>query len=201
MDKNSVSYKFARIISTTFVPPSFTILLLPFFAFVFESTLRNQMTIILVALTFGFSFQIIMVMYLIRKGKVVDIDATLKEERSLPFSIAIILYTPGLFILLYFNINIITVSFWFCYISDTLILILINRYWKISAHAIGASGPVAALTLVSPKTGFFFFLLLIIICWSRIKLKKHTLLQVIAGSLFGFVMTLVQMKLFLKYFH
>jgi membrane-associated phospholipid phosphatase len=64
-----------------------------------------------------------------------------------------------------------------------------------SAHAMGAAMPLGALIYLDEP--FFIFIssfLLLIICFARIYLKVHTLLQVIAGSLIGFTVAFVLLK-------
>ncbi|MGE5680126.1 MAG: phosphatase PAP2 family protein [Bacillota bacterium] len=191
----SKSYIAARIVSTLFVPPSLTIIIFTFFAFYYEQSVTELLTVLCVAYSFGFIFPIIMFIYLRKKGKIIDQDASLKEERTVPFFIAVMMYAAGFLILVYSGANAITSSFWFCYISNTLIVILINKYWKISAHALGISGPLAAITYALGVKGFVFIFLLFIVGWSRIRLKRHTLLQVIAGGVLGFVLTYFQMSI------
>ena len=118
--------KLARIISTLFVPPSFTIIVFTLFAFILESDTIKTVVTILVAFLFGFTAQIILFVVFRRRGKIVDLDASVKEERSVPFLISVGFYLIGLILLITFKVNIITIAFWFCYISNTLITIL----WK-----------------------------------------------------------------------
>lgn len=194
------SAKIARIISTLFVPPSFTILVFAYFAIVLEPYLINKIILISDALTFGFAFHIIFFFYLRRKGTLADGDASIKEERSLPYLVAVLFYILGLIILVYYKINIISIAAWFCYISNTFVIYLINKKWKISAHAMGAGGPLAAITFVLGPVGMIFAVLLFLISWARVKLKMHSISQVIAGGLFGFISTFLQMYLIIHYF-
>ncbi|MGE5400804.1 MAG: hypothetical protein ACM3S2_10395 [Ignavibacteriales bacterium] len=145
MEERTFSHKAARIISTIMVPPSFTILIFIYFAFSLETSTRNIFLVIAVALSFGFLFQILMFFFFRRRGMIADMDASVKEERTLPFFVAVVIYLCGLIVLIQGKVNPLTVSFWFCYISNTLIVIFINRHWKISAHALGAAGPLGAL--------------------------------------------------------
>ncbi|MCK7524460.1 MAG: hypothetical protein MZV64_45960 [Ignavibacteriales bacterium] len=142
------SHKLARIISTVFVPPSFTIIIFTIFAFQLESESSKQAATILIALVFGFIAPIVLFLILRKKGKLADQDASIKEERTIPFLIAIVFYLIGLMLMIKYQLNIISIAFWFCYISNTLITIFINKFWKISAHAMGAAGPFAAITFV-----------------------------------------------------
>ncbi len=194
------SGKIARIISTTFVPPSFTLIVFTFFAFFLENDPSKRFTVILVSFIFGFSLHILLFLFFRKNGQLVDIDASIKEERTTPFLIAEIFYAIGLIIFIYKHINIISIAFWFCYISNTLIIVLINKYWKISVHAMGSSGPLASIIFVVGPLGIVFILVPIIVGWSRIKLKCHTTAQVLTGALFGFLSTYLQIVLIVKWF-
>ncbi len=196
-----LSDRAARIISTIFVPPSFTIIVFTYFAFMFETDPFKRFIVISVALTFGFILHVFLFLFFRRKGMLADMDASIKEERTLPFAIAVLFYLTGLFILIYEHVNIISIAFWFCYISNTIIIILINKYWKISAHAMGASGPLAAVVFAAGVPGLWLAVIPAIVGWSRIKLKCHSLSQVLAGAALGFVSTYLQMLLITGWFN
>jgi len=194
------SHKFARFISILFVPPSFTIIIFTIFAFTLESESSKQIATILIALVFGFIAPISLFLILRKKGKLADQDALIKEERTFPFIVAILFYLIGIILMIKLNLHIISIAFWFCYISNTLITIFINKYWKISAHAMGASGPLAALTVVFGLLGLILLPVVILVGWSRIELKCHNLSQVMVGILLAFISVYIQMNLILKYF-
>lgn len=192
--------KLARIISTLFVPPSFTIIVFTIFAFILETEPLQRVITILTATIFGFTAQIILFVVLRKRGKIVDLDASVKEERSIPFLISVGFYLIGLILLILFKVNIITIAFWFCYISNTLITIAINRSWKISAHAMGAAGPLAAITYVFGPIALLFSVVVFLVGWSRIQLKVHNLLQVLVGTIFAFASTYLQIFFAVKWF-
>lgn len=192
--------KLARFISTLFVPPSFTIIVFTIFAFSLESELYKSVVTILVAFLLGFAAQIILFVVLRKKGKIVDLDASVKEERSIPFLISVGFYLVGLIILIIFEVNIITIAFWFCYVSNTLFTIVINKYWKISAHAMGAAGPLAAITYVFGPIALVFSIIVLLVGWARIHLKVHSFFQILAGILFAFASTYLQILLVVKLF-
>ncbi len=199
--KNSLSNKAARIISTLFVPPSFTIIIFTFLAFHLEQEFEKKIVTLAVAYALGFAAPVILFLYLRKRNLIIDGDASIKEERTLPFSVAILFYIAGLALLIYFEVNIIITAFWFCYISNTLITIFINKYWKISAHAMGAAGPLAALTFLFGYTAIYFSIIVLLVGWSRIKLKCHTFAQVAAGTVLAFLSTFLQIYLIVDYFY
>ena len=200
-DNMKFNDKLARVISTIFVPPSFTIIVFTLFAFILETESLKITITILVAFIFGFTAQIILFIFFRKKGKIVDLDASVKEERTTPFFISVGFYLVGLILLIIFKVNIISIAFWFCYISNTLVTIFINKYWKISAHAMGASGPLAAVIYAFGPVSLIFLLLVLFIGWSRIQLKVHNFTQVAAGILFAFFSTYLQIYLIVKWFN
>jgi len=197
--KNTLN-KLARFISTLFVPPSFTIIVFTWFAFVFESDSLKIIITIAVAFIFGFIAQIILFLVFRKKGLIADLDASVKEERTAPFFISMGFYFIGLIILIVSQVNILSIAFWFCYLSNTFFTLLINKHWKISAHAMGASGPLAAVTYAFGPLALVFGILVTLIGWSRIQLKVHTLPQVLIGILFAFASTYLQILLVVKWF-
>jgi len=148
----------------------------------------------------GFAAPIILFVILRKQRKIVDLDASVKEERTTPFLISVGFYLIGLIILIIFHVNIISIAFWFCYISNTLVTILINKHWKISAHAMGAAGPLAALTYVFGPIALLFAIIVFLVGWSRMKLKVHNFAQVMAGVLLAFVSTYLQIYLIVRFF-
>ena len=192
--------KFARFISILLVPPSFTIIVFALFAFTLETETIKIIVTILTALIFGFISPIILFFILRKKGKLKDIDASIKEERTFPFFIAVVFYSAGLVVLILFNVNLISIAFWFCYISNTLLTILINKYWKISAHSMGATGALAAGFYVFGLPVLLFGIIVLLLGWARIYLKMHSLSQVIAGIILAFVSVFLQMTIIVNLF-
>jgi len=192
--------KLARIISTIFVPPTFTIIIFTLFAFHLETEPVQRYITILVALIFGFISPIVLFLYYRNKGKIIDLDASIKEERTVPMSISVIFFIVGLLLLITFNINIVSIAFWFCYISNTLIAIIINKNWKISAHTMGAAGPLAASFFLFGTIALMFSVVVVLVGWSRIQLKCHSIGEVIAGGILAFISTYIQIYLIVSYF-
>jgi len=155
---------------------------------------------IFVAVIFGFISPIVLFLYYRNKGKIIDLDASIKEERTIPMSISVVFFIVGLSILIASKINIVSIAFWFCYISNTLMAIIINKNWKISAHTMGAAGPLAAVTFLFGPITLMFLVIVVLVGWSRIQLKCHNFSQVMAGGIFAFISTYLQIYLIVSYF-
>ena len=61
---------------------------------------------------------------------------------------------------------------------------------------IGVSAPMSALFYFHSNYAFLLIPLALILVWARLKLKMHTVLQIVAGFLFGFLLTLLQLIIF-----
>lgn len=138
-----------------------------------------------------------MTMVIWSKKKNVDIDIPARENRNVPLFIVILIYFLGFLVLIALNAPLLTSALMFCYFSNTLIVYFINKYWKISIHSMGVAGPTTALIFAFRPVGFILGLILPLVMWSRVYLKKHTMNQVIAGAILGFLSTATQ--LFMSY--
>lgn len=191
-------YSIARLISAVFIPPTFTLLAFIFLAFTYELNLFNKIYLLVVTLIFGVTLQISSFIFFYKRGMISDIDAANKNERSIPFLASIIIFTFGFILLLIPKINLISLSFWFCYISNTFFIILINKYFKISVHALGVSSFIALFVFIFGVSAMILMIILFVVSWSRVHLKIHTISEVTAGAALGFISVYLQLLLFLR---
>jgi len=195
--RNSL-YKIARISSTFFVPPTLTLFSFSFLGLQFEPTIVNQVVVIGSGFLWTFLIPIIFFVIMLKKKKIINQDAELKEERTFPFLFGLSLLLIGYFLLRTFNIQPLILTFWLCYIINTMVIILINKTWKISIHALGIAAPLALFSFMGSWIAVPLLFLLFLVGWSRIYLKCHTFAQVITGAFFGFLSTYLQLYLFLR---
>ncbi|HAB51715.1 MAG: hypothetical protein A2315_09935 [Ignavibacteria bacterium RIFOXYB2_FULL_35_12] len=190
--------KFARVISTIFIPPILTLISFIYLALTFENYNNIKIYLIVIATILGFILQIASFIYFYRKGLVSDVDAKNKKERTIPYLVSIIIYIAGFILLLICQVSNISIAFWFCYISNTFLVILINRYLKISIHAMGVSGPLALFTFILGFQTLLLLPILFAVGWSRIKLNCHSITEVFTGALLGYISVYIQLSIFLK---
>lgn len=119
-----------------------------------------------------------------------------RKKRTKPFTVAILSYFIGFVILVLMGAPPIFSGLMFSFFFNTIIMTFINARWKISVHASGVA--TATTTLVYHFAHPFAPLLLaftIPVCWSRVELKAHTKLQVVAGAVITILLTWVQLTL------
>ncbi|MDI6644017.1 MAG: PAP2 family protein [Methanobacteriaceae archaeon] len=129
--------------------------------------------------------------------KKVEMDMPNKSDRIYPLLTVILSYIIGTIVLYVLKAPAIVTVLMFCYLFNTVIVLLINFFWKISIHVMGVSGPAPALIYVFGFWGIIFVLVIPMVMWSRFYLKRHTFNQVLVGALLGFSLTTIQIYLIL----
>ena len=187
---------FAGFISAITHPP---LVAIPVFILInyFILGWNNFLLITLVCLIFGTFLPVITALFWIKKRNI-DIDITNRVERTFPLIYAIISYLIGVIVLYAAGAPLVTTVLMFCYFSNTLIVLFINHFWKISIHAMGVAGPTAALIYVFGYSGILFGLTIPFVMWSRVYLKKHNIPQVLAGAAYGLIVTGLQFYLLIS---
>jgi hypothetical protein len=117
-----------------------------------------------------------------------------REERTIPLVIATILYLTTSFIIFRFPLPLFLKSFLYAFAFISLIVTIINFWWKISLHSVGAGALMALVLILSFKmyTSLLLYLIPVIlvsglILSSRLILNLHTPRQVWLGFLTGFL--------------
>jgi membrane-associated phospholipid phosphatase len=137
-----------------------------------------------------------LVVLMVKSGVAGDMELTDKRERLMPYLLFIASHMVCLFYLLKMQL-----PYWILIMFPGICLALslalcINFLWKISIHALGAGGLFGAVTGIAHTqmlNPYWLFIALLIagglVCTARIILGKHTLMQVCAGFLLGFICT------------
>ncbi len=187
---------FSSIISFVFHPMLISLVAFYLLLFGMGTIATNAFSVLIVCFIFSNLIPISTVLVLKKMGKISDLDASKKEQRIFPLTLGILYSGIAFLILVKINADPLVQGLMFCYMSNTIITILITRYWKISIHAMGVGGPIAALWVAGFQFPIPAFLILIAVSYARVVLKAHTVLQVIAGTLGGLIFTYIQLQLF-----
>lgn len=189
--------KLARIISTIFIPPVNLFIAIVYLIIIYESDSFKILYSLSVSFVFIVAAPIAFFVSMLRANRIVNQDAVIKEQRTIPYLVGIAFLTAGTLLLVYQDIHSMILAFWLIQIVNSIVLIIINKYWKISAHAMGIGSPAG---LIYYLLGFIPILPVIIIFlltgWSRYYLKCHTILQIIAGGLMAFILTYLQLIIY-----
>ncbi len=183
--------KTAKLISYIFTPTTFALIAFLVLSYFVEQP-SNKHTVAAVSVLFGAILPFGYILFLLRRESVTHLDVPIREQRTGPYVVSVLIYAVGFLVLYFMKAAVPVCALMFCYATNTLVVAIINTRSKISAHAMGASGPLTLLVIVFGWKVLPAFLLVIIISWARVELKAHTKAQVTAGTLLGILLTAIQ---------
>jgi len=136
------------------------------------------------------------VFWLYATGRISDLDMSIRAERERVFVVFVIFFALGTIDLWLIGAPAIITASMAGYAVSSLVVQWITRYWKISTHALGITAPLIALCVLYGTRPLPFLVLIPIVCWARVYLRAHTVLQVLAGVGLATVSTVVVFRLF-----
>jgi membrane-associated phospholipid phosphatase len=125
------------------------------------------------------------VLWLYATDRITDLDMSVRSERERVFGIFVVFYALGTLVLWLVHAPALMTASMAGYTAAALVTQYITRYWKISTHALGITAPLVVLIYLYGAEPLPFLILIPIVGWSRVWLRAHTVLQVIAGTLLG----------------
>jgi membrane-associated phospholipid phosphatase len=180
----------AEILSLVFSAPSIAfiaVVIFTLFSPIGIGPFLTQTVSILLGTLFLAILPIAPVAYYARKGTI-DIDISDRTKRPKFFALSLVGYSLGAvsFGLLH-SIPMMVLSI--AYVFVTLSVTVISFFWKVSVHTTGIAGPVTGLTYVFGCRAVPMYLLLLPVGWARLRLKAHTIMQLVAGIAVAFIVT------------
>lgn len=126
-----------------------------------------------------------------------------RSERAIPLILTSVLYLVTVFIIYKFPIPVFLKSFFFATCFLSILVTLINFWWKISLHSVGVGALIATVLILSFKmySPLVWFLVSTVIAGgfvlsSRLSLNSHNPQQVWFGFLTGFLGLVLFMMFF-----
>ena len=147
-----------------------------------------------VGILFGTVFPALYVLRLKRRGEIGEWDVQDRNLRLKPLAWGVASYLLGFTLMALAGARGIPLGLMFCYATNTLVVLVVTRWWKISVHALGISGPLAACHMAFGAAVYPWWGLLPLVAASRVYLGRHTVMQVTAGALLGLMLTVAQIQ-------
>jgi membrane-associated phospholipid phosphatase len=169
-----------------------------------------------VALVFFCLVPLAYVVRMIRRGEARTLEVREQHSRLKPFLVGIVSYAVGIVVMATTGTTAVPllVALALLYPINTALLVLINLRWKISIHMTSLAGFVSILLFVAmtvwrslpPGTELVLTVvtvapllaLLPLLMWARIRVKAHSLGQVVAGTVFGLLVPVVELFMIVR---
>jgi len=127
------------------------------------------------------------IMYLVRKGIVTDFHLNVRKERTKPFLIMTANTAVVFLVMLLLGAPKLILIVIATAVLQLFFMLLITLRWKISGHCTAVAGLVVLALALFGENLLPSTLLIPLVAWSRIRLKRHTPAQTVAGSFMGAV--------------
>ncbi len=124
-------------------------------------------------------------LWLLRKGAVSDLDVQIRAERWRPLLAAQFGMVVALALFLLYGAPPLMVALAGGLLVYTALAFAITLWWKISMHAAAAAAIVALLVAQVGAPAAPLLAGIPLMAWARVRLKRHTLAQTIAGAALG----------------
>lgn len=121
----------------------------------------------------------------VRHGHVTDLDVQLREQRKGSLLVTIAGFGVSWLVMHIGHAPVLFKMMAGAGFVQWLIVFLITLRWKISAHTSSAAGVTMLILHVFGLAAAPLVISIPLIAWSRVKLRRHTLGQTIAGALLG----------------
>lgn len=205
---NKVIVGGARFLSTAMSPllmPTYGALLVLWTSILCTLPSGTRMTVLAVVLGITGALPVIVIGLLDHYGIITNKRLINRRERLIPYAFSILCYIGATFYLQHIHAPQWFVMFMAGATLACLVSMVVNLWWKISAHMTGIGGIVALLYQIHLQglSAFDYFWLLSITMLiagilgsARMIMRRHGLLQVVAGFINGYFCVTLLMKLF-----
>jgi membrane-associated phospholipid phosphatase len=130
------------------------------------------------------------VFWLVKKKIVSDFHIPIRSQRIRPMVFMLVTTLITLFLLIELHTPRFVMILSLVAFGQLIIIFMITLKWKISGHAAAVSTFSALCWLFYGSLAGFVFILIPIVIWARLRLKRHTPLQTLGGTVLG-LLTLV----------
>jgi membrane-associated phospholipid phosphatase len=128
---------------------------------------------------------LILLLVLVRLGKVTDHHVSDRKQRAPVLLMALGSILAGLLVLEAAGAPRSVVAMVLAVVGGVVVLAAVSPFWKMSGHAAAISCSAVIAVLMLGPAWAPLLLLVPAVGWSRVVLRAHTVAQVVAGSLFG----------------
>ncbi len=176
-----ISQRFARIFSAILSPPMIalgTVIVFAFFSPIGTGLLIPWQSFFL-GLVFIVIGPILPLSILVARGRL-TVDVKNRRDRPLLYLAAILVYSTGALIALFFmNHTMMVIAI--AYVGVTTAIAVVSLWWKVSAHTSGVAGPITGLIWVYGIIVIPFMLLALVVSWARWYQNLHSVKQLVGG--------------------
>ena len=176
---------FATVISRIFDPPV-VLSILTIIGVAASDISHRGITALFLLLPLFVGIPLAYFVWLLKTHKIHNLDVSNRKERVRPLIGLLLFLLIDIVVISLFD-NPFLLNMFFLYFVWVLGFLLITLVWKISGHTGVATLAAGLLVLWFGREYLPLFVIVPVVAWARIVRHDHTILQVIAGSLYSLI--------------
>ncbi|MBC8099029.1 MAG: hypothetical protein H7Y11_06265 [Armatimonadetes bacterium] len=189
-------YAWARLVSDILSPPMIWAMLAFPIAFRNAPSTGQALLWALVYILLGCVLPVMYIVLMVKRGKITDIHMRVRQQRLLPFLVSLVCMTIAWWTLRLMGAPAVVPLFALFSLVQIAVMALITLVWQVSMHAMSISGAVVALGFLFGGAAALVALpFVVLVGAARLKLKRHTLAQVLVGAALGGVIPFILLTL------
>ncbi|MAG35535.1 MAG: hypothetical protein CL878_04720 [Dehalococcoidia bacterium] len=190
--------RLARLIGIVFMPPLIAISALIVLSVHLVVEPLAVARVIVVSSLFIAVIPAVYIGWLMRRQRIRGgLDLVIAEERLRPYLVSTLSCAMGAVVLIRLSAPQYIWALALGYALLGVMMAAITQHWKISMHAAGSALPSTALLNVLGPTALPGILVVPLVCWARVRSRRHTVPQVAGGTLLGSLVAWLDFALFL----
>ncbi len=181
-----LDWSWARLVSNLLSPPMVWAALA--FPIAFREA-ESQTQALMWAVVYGVMVCLLPVLYIavmVWRGKISDMHMRHRRERMIPFMVSLVCTTIAWWTLRFMGAPSVLPVLAIFTLVQIAIMTAITFVWQISMHTMTIGGAAMAIAVIfGTSVGMLFVPIAVLVSAARLKLKRHTPAQIIAGVLVG----------------
>jgi membrane-associated phospholipid phosphatase len=125
------------------------------------------------------------VAWLVHTGEVTDMHLRVREQRLRPMTLCTVTSALSVLLLGFGGASPLVLTLAVAQLLQAVAFLGFTQRWKVSAHCAAAGGLAVLATVLWGQHGAFLGAGVLLVAWSRLHLRRHTLLQTVAGTALG----------------
>lgn len=181
-ENNSLINRAAKIISYIFDGSFISI---PIILIICLMVIDNKVEAIswaFICLLFGTVIPYLYICFLFRKKEIKDMHIPTREDRTKPLLLSCASYAACLGVLYVLDAPLFLKSLFMVIAASTIIYTIITYFWKISLHSSWITFIVITFNILFGRWMLLMVPLIPVVGWARVRIKKHTVNQVLFGA-------------------
>jgi membrane-associated phospholipid phosphatase len=130
---------------------------------------------------FGSIIPYTFILFLYKKKKIKDLHVPNREDRIKPTLVTLVSYLLGFFMFFILKSPVYLKAIFFGSFLTTMVLTIITYFWKISFHTSWITFFCITYYIIFGNWALLLLLFIPLVAWARVKIKRHSVGQVISG--------------------